>query len=208
MFLWSYVWRPSSFHYRNISLNGVMGFPVIDIISVWSYHWLLSARLAGFFLYVTIHSSPPCEGASVEHRKRRKSFIRIPCSAMWMYPHYLLKSTPGLFSFPYPFSIYPSLHLHNTLLSLIIYSAGFTTSLCLNTPALQHPQQGSCQGSPAELLNAWNFSSFFVKLWQCGGENRCWFRPALMCGMNDYDRSAAFHIQSAFAVSPEVSPFG
>lgn len=203
MVLCPYVWRLSSFHYRNIPLNGILGFTVIDIISVWCYHRLLSARWAGVFLYVTIHSSL-CEGASVDHRKCRKSFILIACSATWMYPHCLLQVYSWIVFIPILISIYPSLHLQNKLLSLIIYLAGFTTSLCLNTPALLRLSRALVRGAQQSL----EFVQCFVKLWQCSGEDRCLFWPAFMCGMNDYDRSAAGGLRIISFCSPTSwSPF-
>lgn len=48
-----------SLFFRNIPLNIILCFAVIDLVSIWYYYLLWSVRRAGLFLYVTIQPSAP-----------------------------------------------------------------------------------------------------------------------------------------------------
>lgn len=126
------------------------------------------------------------------------------------------ESIPGLFSVPYPLSIYPSPHVQNKLLLLIIYLAGaqqvspppsVLIHRCANTSAgLLSVEPGSSSSQCSTLLDTecLDFMQCFVQLWKCNSEDRCWFWPPLMCGMDDCDRSAAEGLWIASSWPPSI----
>lgn len=161
MVLWPYVWSLSIFRYTNIPLNNGLGFTVTDVISVWYYHLLWSARWFYFSLYVAIHPSPLCDRDSVDRRQLRKNHFHPDTLQCYVNASWLLLASLFLDCF----QSHTTFHLPisscaeqtsvtNHLFSRV--SAGFTTSLCLNTPVRQHVSRALVSGAWQQLFSVFH----------------------------------------------------
>lgn len=154
MVLCPYVWRLSLFHCRNIPLNAVLGSTVIDVISVWCYHLFCQM---GWFLPLCDYSPiSAVRGSFSRPYKAQKNHFHPNSLRCYVNASSLLIATLLLDCFR-SHSIHLSIvsssaeqTVTHHLFSKV--SAGFTTSLCLNTPAFHLLSRALVMGAQQQLF--------------------------------------------------------